>query len=97
MVVRIAGSTDDCSVGAFAVKPRACGAAVRLWGLTAQPTEQTRAPVPSMHTCDAQVSHSELCTIETQQEKTRIPPTGGAMSPQGRWMRRVRFESLCLP
>ena len=26
MVVRIAGSTDDCSVGAFAVKPRACGA-----------------------------------------------------------------------
>jgi hypothetical protein len=24
-------------------------------------------------------------------------PTGGAMSPQGRWMRRVRFESLCLP
>jgi hypothetical protein len=27
-------------------------------------TEQTRAPVPSMHTCDAHVSHSELCTIE---------------------------------
>jgi hypothetical protein len=36
-VVRIPGSTDDCSVGAFAVKPRACvRAAVRLWGLTAQ-------------------------------------------------------------
>jgi hypothetical protein len=37
-----------------------------------------------MRTCDAHVSHSELCTIETQQEKTRIPPTGGAMSPQER-------------
>jgi hypothetical protein len=57
------GSTDDCSVGAFAVKPRARCAAVRLWGLTVSATEQTRAPVPSMHTCDAHVSHSELYTI----------------------------------
>lgn len=31
------GSTDVCSVGAFAVKPpRLRRAAVRLWGLTAQ-------------------------------------------------------------
>ena len=44
MVVRIAGSTDDCSVGAFAVKPlRLRRAAVRLWGLTAQPDRANKS------------------------------------------------------
>jgi AbiU2 len=52
-------------VGAFAVKPRACGAPLcgfGAWPLSA--TEQTTASVPLMHTCDAQVRESDSQTVE---------------------------------
>ena len=47
-----------------------------------------------MHLCDAHhaLLHTEFCRIEDDRRR-RIPPIGGAMSPQGRWMRRVR----CMP
>jgi hypothetical protein len=54
------GSTDVCSVRAFAVKPRACGAPLCGFG-AARPSKQ--ATVPSMHTCDAHHAVSQLCTI----------------------------------
>jgi hypothetical protein len=47
------GSTDVCSVGAFAVKSaRLRRAAVRLWGLTAQRDRADKSGRPSMHTYD---------------------------------------------
>src|SRR6266536_2105056 len=69
MVVRIAAARMIARWARSPSSPaaRRCAAL----GLVLSATEQTRATVLSMHTCDAHhvVSHSELCTIEHDRRK----------------------------